>query len=155
MSRQTGGIAFGATSTRSSPRSRAIWSASNVGMTPTCSPFSSISRTSRIRMRSLMRVWTGLEITCLHYPLPGIATTQERAGDNLRRGRHWARDKVYHRFEPPVNQFVAFGRRFSPAPAVPPLLFEKPSDAQRLNVAGFIRKRDNVSFDNHEDLPAT
>jgi hypothetical protein len=66
-------------------------------------------------MRSLMRVWTGLEITCLHYPLPGIAPTQERAGGNLRRGRLKARGEVYHRIDLAVNQFVASGRRFSKA----------------------------------------
>jgi len=74
-------------------------------------------------MRSLTRVWTGLEIICLRYPLPGIATTQERAGGNLRRGRLKARGEVYHRFDLPVNQFVAFGRRFSLATEgmIPPL----------------------------------
>jgi hypothetical protein len=63
-------------------------------------------------MRSLIRVWTGLEITCLHYPLPGFATTQERAGGNLRRGRLKAGSEVYHRFDLPVNLLAALGRRF-------------------------------------------
>src|SRR4051812_15784997 len=54
--RQTGGRASGATSTRSRSRSWAIESACSVGMTPTCSPFSSMSRTCGMRMRSLILV---------------------------------------------------------------------------------------------------
>ena len=79
-----------------------------------------------------MRVWTGLEITCLHYPLPGIAPTQERAGGNLRRGRLKARGEVYHRFDFSVNQFVAFGRRFSLMTEVTRLRIVRPFDTWML-----------------------
>src|SRR5487761_1127790 len=54
--RQTGGTALGEISTRSRPRSRAILRASKGGRTPSCSPFSSITRISRARIRSLMRI---------------------------------------------------------------------------------------------------
>src|SRR5689334_8316084 len=54
--RQTGGRASGATSTRSRSRSWAMESACSVGMTPTCSPFSSMRRTCGMRMRSLILV---------------------------------------------------------------------------------------------------
>src|SRR5277367_5998944 len=54
--RQTGGTAVGETSTRSRPRSRAIFRASNGGRMPSCSPASSITRTSRARILSLMRI---------------------------------------------------------------------------------------------------
>src|ERR1017187_2583506 len=54
--RQTGGTALGEISTRSSERSRAIFSASKGGMMPSCSPFSSITRISRARIRSLVRM---------------------------------------------------------------------------------------------------
>src|SRR5580698_1492785 len=54
--RQTGGTAVGETSTRSRPRSRAILSASNGWRIPSCSPFSSMTRISRARIRSLMRM---------------------------------------------------------------------------------------------------
>src|SRR5918996_333953 len=53
--RQTGGAAVGATSTRSSPFSCASASACAVGMTPSCWPSSSMTRTSRIRIISLTR----------------------------------------------------------------------------------------------------
>src|SRR5215467_1797610 len=56
MSLQTGGTALGDTSTRSRFRSRAISSARGGGITPIISPFSSIKRISRARMRSLTRV---------------------------------------------------------------------------------------------------
>src|SRR5262245_50307661 len=51
---QTGGRTLGATSTRSSPASSAIASACSVGTTPTCFPSWSISRTSRMRIFSLI-----------------------------------------------------------------------------------------------------
>ena len=51
-----GGTAFGETSTRSSPRSRAIFKASKGVRMPSCSPASSITRTSRARILSLMRI---------------------------------------------------------------------------------------------------
>ena len=52
----TGGLAFGATSTRSSPASSARRSASSTRTTPTCSPPGPTRRTSGTRIRSLMRV---------------------------------------------------------------------------------------------------
>src|SRR5664280_1191709 len=55
MMRQTGGLAPGATSTRSRSRSRAMASASGRSLMPSCSPSGSTRRTSRARMRSLMR----------------------------------------------------------------------------------------------------
>src|ERR1700722_19508300 len=54
--RQTGGTALGEISTRSKERSRAIFRASKGGMTPSCSPFSSMTRISRARIRSLVRM---------------------------------------------------------------------------------------------------
>src|SRR5438132_2995309 len=59
MSLQTGGVALGDTSTISRFRSRAISSARPGGITPIISPFSSIKRTSRARMRSFTRVSRG------------------------------------------------------------------------------------------------
>src|SRR5579883_2117804 len=56
MIRHTGGLAVGATSTRSSPASWARASASRMGTIPSCSPFRPISRTSRARMRSFILV---------------------------------------------------------------------------------------------------
>src|SRR5580658_8082685 len=53
---QTGGWAVGAISTKSNACSRAFFSASYGGMIPSCSPSSPITRISRARMRSLMRV---------------------------------------------------------------------------------------------------
>ena len=47
---------MGEISTRSNPRSRATRSASNGCITPNCPPSSSITRTSRARIRSLIRV---------------------------------------------------------------------------------------------------
>src|SRR6185437_8529764 len=54
--RQTGGMAVGETSTRSRPRSRATLKASKGAMMPSWTPFSSMTRISRARMRSLMRI---------------------------------------------------------------------------------------------------
>src|SRR6266540_885448 len=56
MMRQTGGCAVEETSTRSRAFSLAILIASNGVMMPSCSPWSSITRTSRTRMRSLVRI---------------------------------------------------------------------------------------------------
>ena len=55
MIRQTGGLALSATSTRSRSSSRAMASASGSGLMPICSPSDPTSRTSRARMRSLIR----------------------------------------------------------------------------------------------------
>src|SRR6478736_7589663 len=54
MMRQTGGLALGATSTRSSSCSRDRASASGRGRTPSCSPSAPTRKTSRARMRSLI-----------------------------------------------------------------------------------------------------
>lgn len=54
--RQTGGRSFGATSTKSSPTSRARRSASSTGMIPNCAPSSPITRTGEMRICSLTRV---------------------------------------------------------------------------------------------------
>lgn len=51
----TGGLASGATSTRSRSSWRATASASGRGFTPSCLPSASMSRTSRARIRSLTR----------------------------------------------------------------------------------------------------
>src|SRR3954469_14339518 len=56
MMRQTGGLAVGATSTRSSCSSWAFRSASSIGTMPPWPPSASTRRTSRTRMRSLIRV---------------------------------------------------------------------------------------------------
>src|SRR5437016_13993657 len=52
---QTGGRALGATSTRSIPASRALRSASEVEVGPTCVPFSSIRKMGEILICSLWR----------------------------------------------------------------------------------------------------
>ena len=54
--RQTGGLASGETSTKSSSFSSAKLSASAIGKTPNCSPSSSMTRTSGTLISSLMRV---------------------------------------------------------------------------------------------------
>src|SRR4029453_2033619 len=56
MMRQTGGVAVGAISTRSSPASRAFWSASAITTMPSASPSAPISRTSFQRICSLTRI---------------------------------------------------------------------------------------------------
>src|SRR5689334_734839 len=55
MIRQTGGTAVGEISTRSSPFCLAMASAAGGGMIPSCCPVSSITRTSRTRIRSFVR----------------------------------------------------------------------------------------------------
>src|SRR5215831_4969504 len=57
MIRQTGGAAVGAISTRSSPASRAFWSASAITTTPSASPSAPIRRTSFHRIWSLTRMF--------------------------------------------------------------------------------------------------
>src|SRR5919109_3641312 len=62
MIRATGGSAWDATSTRSSPLSYAYRCASDVGLIPSCAPSSSISRTWDARMLSLiLACGTGLD----------------------------------------------------------------------------------------------
>src|ERR1700694_1459319 len=56
MMRQTGGLAVGATSTRSSNCSWARRNASSTGTMPACEPSASTSRTSRTLILSLIRV---------------------------------------------------------------------------------------------------
>src|SRR5436190_4460007 len=55
MMRQTGGVAVGEISTRSSPFCFAMARACGGGMMPSCWPVSSITRISRTRMRSFTR----------------------------------------------------------------------------------------------------
>src|SRR6185503_3018955 len=55
MMRQTGGVAVGEISTRSSPFCLAIATACGGGMMPSCWPVSSITRISLTRIRSLTR----------------------------------------------------------------------------------------------------
>src|SRR5688500_13501 len=55
MTRQTGGFAWAATSTRSRSSSRAMARASGSGLMPICCPSCPTSRTSRARIRSLIR----------------------------------------------------------------------------------------------------
>src|SRR5689334_11682313 len=57
MIRQTGGVAVGAISTRSSAASRAFWSASAIWTTPSGSPSAPIRRTSFHRICSLTRMF--------------------------------------------------------------------------------------------------
>src|SRR6185295_14066667 len=52
--RHTGGLASGETSTRSSPASIAMRSACSGVMIPSCSPLSAMTRTSRVRIFSLI-----------------------------------------------------------------------------------------------------
>src|SRR5512132_2558524 len=56
MIRQTGGLAVGAISTRSSAASFAFWSASPIGTMPSGSPSAPIRRTSFHRICSLIRM---------------------------------------------------------------------------------------------------
>src|ERR671919_993656 len=56
MMRQTGGLASGATSTRSRSCPRAVSSACWVAMIPSCSPSALTTRTSRTRIPSLIRI---------------------------------------------------------------------------------------------------
>src|SRR5580698_2062076 len=67
MIRQTGGLAMGATSTRSRSSVRAIVSASGSGFMPSCWPSGSTSRTSRARMRSLIRCSLVAAVTIRHH----------------------------------------------------------------------------------------
>src|SRR5471032_2792299 len=92
MMRQTGGEACGATSTRSRSAARAIARASGSGLMPTCSPSAETSRTSRARMRSLIRgsLVTGVGMA----PLLGLigsgpTTTPQRGGSGARTRRTW------------------------------------------------------------------
>src|SRR5574337_1877745 len=55
MIRQTGGLASGATSTRSSESFWAVSRASCIGRIPSCAPSGLITRTSLIRIRSFTR----------------------------------------------------------------------------------------------------
>ena len=52
MIRATGGFAFGEIKSKSNPASLALFKASFLDTTPTCSPSSSIKRTSRARILS-------------------------------------------------------------------------------------------------------
>jgi hypothetical protein len=63
MMRQTGGRAVGATSTRSSPSSRARRSASAVDVEPIFSSFSSIRKIGDMRICSLWRKFVEMAVT--------------------------------------------------------------------------------------------
>src|SRR5215831_18613019 len=112
MIRQTGGAAVGAISTRSSPASRAFWSASAIATTPSASPSAPIRRTSFHRIWSLTRMFF-LSIFHLHRQLeapvgrrprggrnelfhqhrPGVAAVPQAHGDGARRGLLLAHDE--------------------------------------------------------------
>src|SRR5579871_2684180 len=77
MIRQTGGRAVGATSTRSSPASRAIRKASAVETMPTCSSLSFIKRIGEILICSLWRKF--VEIAWFSY----VETIKNRGLRNL------------------------------------------------------------------------
>lgn len=121
--RQTGGMAFGATSTRSNPRSRAIWSAWNVGTIPSCWPSSSIRRTSRIRIRSLTR--TGLLISAPPRQLRTLvwccrSIDQWASTRNSGPTRSPLRLKLYHIVADSVNAWrTQQHRSFAPERLVP------------------------------------
>src|SRR5262252_1687071 len=95
MMRQTGGIAVGEISTRSSPFALAMASAWGGGMIPSCSPVSSITRISRTRMRSLTRTRSSRR---------GLLSKAIRA--SLRRNRNLtlARDLVVRRRDERVDR---------------------------------------------------
>src|SRR5687768_6786 len=63
MTRHTGGLAWGATSTRSRPEACARWRASWIETIPTWAPSAPTNRTWGARMRSLMRGSTDTELT--------------------------------------------------------------------------------------------
>src|SRR5580765_6348102 len=83
MIRQTGGVAVGAISTRSSPDSRAFWSASDITTMPSASPSAPISRTSFQRICSLTRI---LFLSICHL--------QNRFGLAARDRRRGGREKI-------------------------------------------------------------
>src|SRR4029078_1312129 len=72
MMRHTGGCAVGEISTRSRFLSRAILSASKGGRIPTCLPSSSITRISRARIRSFVRIKRLSIQTSVHVQRHGI-----------------------------------------------------------------------------------
>ncbi len=67
MIRHTGGLAMGATSTRSRSSSLAIARASGSGLIPSWTPSGSTSRTSRARIRSLIRCSVVVSATMRHH----------------------------------------------------------------------------------------
>src|SRR5579875_2125894 len=85
---QTGGLASGATSTRSRSIERAMDSASGSGLTPSCVPSESMRRTSRARMRSLIRwsPWSAAAAMRHHsFVWPPVRAHERRAsGSNAR-----------------------------------------------------------------------
>src|SRR5215831_7611391 len=82
MTRQTGGLAVGAISTKSRPASFALAKASAMGTTPRASPASPISRTSFQRICSLTRMLF-LSILHLrdHFPLLSFDGSMRRRGE--------------------------------------------------------------------------
>src|ERR1044071_9480149 len=86
MMRHTGGFAVGEISTRSRFFARAIFSASNGGRIPICWPSSSITRISRARIRSLVRI----KRLSINPPLNSTACMGWKIIANGRGRRHWA-----------------------------------------------------------------
>src|SRR5579859_4401180 len=81
--RHTGGTALAEISTKSRPRSRAILRASNGCMTPSWAPSSPITRISRARIRSLVRI-KRLSITFLREI--ALCGKQRRSERSIARG---------------------------------------------------------------------
>src|SRR5688572_22029211 len=85
MIRQTGGLAMGATSTRSRSASLAMTSASGRLLIPNCAPSASIRRTSRALIRSLLLVSAAVPAAMRHHSLVGAPdATRAGVGSNAR-----------------------------------------------------------------------
>src|SRR5688500_17778067 len=79
---QTGGLAIGLTSTRSSPNSPAFSSAASRVRTPSCSPAGPTTRSSRARIRRLV-LWSR---AMRHYLLkrkPDLVRSEAKTGANI------------------------------------------------------------------------
>src|ERR1700758_31488 len=85
---QTGGLAFGATSTRSRSASAATRSASSMRTMPTCSPPGPINRTSGTRMRSLTRVSVLMGPPLLGFCRSSVAPTPHARPDSAVEAPH-------------------------------------------------------------------
>src|SRR6266508_1897357 len=100
--RATGGVEFGAISTRSYPRSCACASARCVGTTPSCSLFGPIRRTAGTRMLSLIRS-SGAAIRGLRAER-GAAVPDREGRAKRAPGGLYARLRYEQRGSPPVNE---------------------------------------------------
>src|SRR6185369_11846484 len=89
MIRQTGGLAVGAISTRSSAASRAFWSASAIWTTPRGSPSAPMRRTSFHRICSLTRMFFLSIFHLRNQFLTALRDGHPRGGDELEE-RHGA-----------------------------------------------------------------